>query len=330
MEIKKTIFVGGLYPNAQVRHKHQTDKRKITDFLSTDFFQPIDDPIAADIYLAIDYNSKAEALLRLRRSKDKPSILFRSEPACVSINNFTNRLPELFTQVISFGRSKNWSLMVENWPQFWPREVIVFDNSQPRINKAVMVNSNHISFHKDEQYSLRRICVKKITQIDLFGQAWDMSFNNRMRAMFVDLKRTKLRKSLPKISGTRYWFSKWPEIDSPVEKNTVIEKYKVSLVIENSLDYMSEKLFDVLFSGCIPVYVGPDISFFGIPESLVVQVNPSVDSIKEGIKRALAMDMNMYQSKLAVWLNSSEAKQAHSGEKVLERATNLMLETIKL
>jgi hypothetical protein len=52
-------------------------------------------------------------------------------------------------------------------------------------------------------------------------------------------------------------------------------------VIENSADYLSEKLIDAVISGTIPIYVGPNLNTFGLPAELAYQVNGDLSSIRE-------------------------------------------------
>jgi hypothetical protein len=107
---------------------------------------------------------------------------------------------------------------------------------------------------------------------------------------------------------------------APEDKNEVLVRHKVSLVIENELTYLSEKLFDTLAARCIPVYVGPDVRDYGIPGSLVFQADSNIRSIEKQISLALKSDYVSFLHELERWLNSSETKAKHQGEFVITRA----------
>ena len=64
-------------------------------------------------------------------------------------------------------------------------------------------------------------------------------------------------------------------------KWSVLRNYRYCIVIENSSDFVSEKLFDAVSMGCLPLYVGPNLENFGItlPDVLTCgqEVNDIVD-----------------------------------------------------
>jgi hypothetical protein len=55
------------------------------------------------------------------------------------------------------------------------------------------------------------------------------------------------------------------------DKDLEISKYKYCVVIENSPDYVSEKLFEATRNACLVFYDGPTLSEFGIPNGIVVE-----------------------------------------------------------
>ena len=50
-----------------------------------------------------------------------------------------------------------------------------------------------------------------------------------------------------------------------------LNEYSVSVVIENDEDALSEKLFDCLQSGVVPIFVGPTLKSFPFLESTVIR-----------------------------------------------------------
>jgi hypothetical protein len=92
---------------------------------------------------------------------------------------------------------------------------------------------------------------------------------------------------------------------------------------------MSEKLFDALIAGCIPIYVGPDVASYGIPRDLVIEVEPTVMSVASGIEAAKRTDFTAFHQRLRLWLSLETTKQRHLGSYVIDRAMNLVYEDYK-
>jgi hypothetical protein len=99
-----------------------------------------------------------------------------------------------------------------------------------------------------------------------------------------------------------------------------MQRYKFALVIENELSYMSEKLFDAFFAGCIPIYVGPNVANYKIPKGLVIQCQPTVTSLIDGIEIAKKTNYENYQQELQDWLKSESMRNCHEGVGVINRA----------
>jgi hypothetical protein len=95
-------------------------------------------------------------------------------------------------------------------------------------------------------------------------------------------------------------------------------------VIENSAEYMSEKLMEALFAGCIPIYVGPDPQEYGIPSNLVIWSKPNIGSIRSSLENATTWDLRDFHSRLEVFLGSSETRDLWQFEKVYQKVLELI------
>jgi hypothetical protein len=59
----------------------------------------------------------------------------------------------------------------------------------------------------------------------------------------------------------------------PVESELdFLSQYKMALVVENEPTYLSEKLFNSLFAGTIPIYFGADLSKYSLPNNIFVDL----------------------------------------------------------
>jgi hypothetical protein len=91
------------------------------------------------------------------------------------------------------------------------------------------------------------------------------------------------------------------------------------LIVENSLDALTEKLFDSFFNCTIPVYVGPDLSSWKIPQKLAIQVNPSIEDVQRGINYAMTIDYEKWKYELINWLEEDETRNYWASESVFKR-----------
>jgi hypothetical protein len=98
-------------------------------------------------------------------------------------------------------------------------------------------------------------------------------------------------------------------------------------VIENSKEFLSEKLFDAFFAKCIPVYVGPKVENFDIPKNLVIQCDPNIVSISEGIRKAEDMDYDSWLEELNNWLNSDQTIKRWSFDSYVGEISKMLVQS---
>jgi hypothetical protein len=72
-------------------------------------------------------------------------------------------------------------------------------------------------------------------------------------------------------------------------KSEIMRTYQISIVIENSADFISEKLFDSVRSGCVTIYIGPDLVKYGIPKEAALQVSPDYKELRILMKKLSKM-----------------------------------------
>jgi len=102
---------------------------------------------------------------------------------------------------------------------------------------------------------------------DLFGMGW-----NEYR-----FSGSKLMKALNRIKPlTRLLAEKYPSYCGAVSnKKETLKKYKFSICYENAKDipgYITEKIFDCFFAGCVPVYWGANNVSEHIPEDCFIDM----------------------------------------------------------
>lgn len=228
------------------------------------------------------YGAKTQALISHNHSKDaiKESVksgvskskkaLVIWEPRIVDENRY--RPENLNKYGWIFAASPIWADEVKgksiNWPQNKSEYVPDFGlNWLKNRDRIVMIQGNKFSAHRLENYSLRRNILHQSNllnlDLDLYGVGWNKGFMHDLLSWIKSLSRTNfknLRLSTSVGMGRNYKNYK----GSPNDKFIVMRNYKLSIVIENSPDFVSEKLFDSAFSGCLTFYIGPNLKKFGI------------------------------------------------------------------
>jgi hypothetical protein len=159
-----------------------------------------------------------------------------------------------------------------------------------RGNTPVIINANKISFIQGEMYSLRRQVAQKFP-VKLFGKAWDR--NNKFKFFILSLKniisqsiylKQKLFSFKVIIKNVFTYFPPPINYCGVLEDKSILCATDFAIVIENELSYVTEKLFDVLCAGCIPIYIGPNLKEFSLDLPSELICDPSVREIKKKLK----------------------------------------------
>jgi hypothetical protein len=275
--------------------------------------------------VCIDYSHKFSSQISRENFQAPVCILVRMEPSVVLPANYARARRKQFGTVITVGGNPIEDPFSVHWPLVYPSaEYRTELQSSKRLEMVVLVNGNKMSFVRGELYSLRRIAIKKLKNLDLFGTQWNSGFLHRALTALFQLTHAISSLKLPQPSGISLWFQRYQNYMGPVDdKLGTMSRYKYALIIENSAEYMSEKLMEALFAGCIPIYVGPNPESYGIPKDLVVWAEPTIRSIQRCLEVAASWDIDQFHSRLNEYLNSSVARNSWDHEavycKILEK-----------
>ena len=327
MEINASLGIGGRYGNSPMRHRNSNNETLKTYLISRGLKVAVV-PKSAEIFVALDHTDSDQHLLEERKKLGKFSVLFRSEPRCVLPEGYKEETEDLYNAIISFGKPTS-AERSSHWPQYWLKEELFKKSVEQRSERIAMINANKLNLSKFEMYTLRRMCAVEIDLIDLYGESWNSSLISKSKTLVIEILKNPIRHLSSIRIHIRYWFKNWPETIAPNSKQEILRTYKYTLVIENDRTYMSEKLFDALIAGCIPVYVGPSVVDYGIPGDLIIQVEPTVTSVSSGIEAAKRIDFTAFQERLQSWLSLETTEQNHLGPHVIDRAMSLVYEDYK-
>lgn len=230
-------------------------------------------------------------------------ILVLWEPKTVNPATYSKKTLENYGKI--FTPSVDWAEKIHADSFLWPQLDLKvhkpdFANWDQRLNKASIVLANKFSACKGELYSLRReIAFKTQDQnlLDLYGSKWNLGAIYDFRHYFGNLLRTPLNDI--SFESFKYLMRNFRNFRGLSEdKFKTMENYRISVVIENSADYVSEKLFDSVSSGAITIYVGPDLEKYGISSESAIQTKASSEEIIK-VVRDLQSKSTIDQRKIA-------------------------------
>jgi hypothetical protein len=146
-------------------------------------------------------------------------------------------------------------------------------NRAEKTKFCVSVVSQKYSGHPRELYSERVRAIRWFErehpgQFDLFGTSWNrLYFSGKLSRLNLPLQR--LYAKYPNAGKT----SRFPSWRGAVQsKNLVMRPYKFAIAYENASfpGYVTEKIFDAFFAGCVPVYIGaPNVTDYIPAETFI-------------------------------------------------------------
>lgn len=139
---------------------------------------------------------------------------------------------------------------------YWPNKILEkLDFDLNKKNKlCTMIIAHKFKSHPLELYTGRVKAIRWFEQnhpedFDLYGVGWDKYY---FKGALSRLNRFKFLTKLLK--------PKYPSYKGLIKsKKEIYEKYKFAICYENARDisgYITEKMFDCFFAGCVPVYWG--------------------------------------------------------------------------
>jgi hypothetical protein len=276
------------------------------------------------LVLCFDWHPRVRRILVKAKRKGIKRALIVQEPKIVLPKNWSSGVRRKFSTVIEVGNPK--ATTVVNWPQSWPQslpEIATIDATR-RTDCAVMIQARKFSFVSGQLYSLRTELVSTDTRVKVFGPGWDQKCFRVWLRLIAEFKYAVSAGAPMDFTTLRTAFVKPLNWEGAVEdKISAMTEFRVAIIIENSLGYTSEKIFDAFFAGCIPVYVGPALDVFEIPTDLYVKSAAEANSISEGISIALEMDYDNWLTSVRGYLASKQTRDLWSSSSVLQRLIQL-------
>ena len=173
---------------------------------------------------------------------------------------------------------------------------------------CTLIAGNKKVNHPFELYSKRIEAIRWFEKnhpndFDFYGIGWD-EFRSENKYVNILLRKSKLSKMFkPSFSSYK------GKVDS---KKEVLEKYKFAICYENARDisgYITEKIFDCFFAGCVPIYWGANNITEHIPKDCFIDKRKfdSYEELSKYIKNISDEEYIKYLDNIEIFLNSEKA-----------------------
>lgn len=273
-------------------------------------------------FVSLDHHKKTLALVAERIPVEN-RVLVVQEPLVVQPANYSRRVQSRYGAIVSLTPATGDETLP--WPQAnWPVMNLDTDNREP--NSIILVNANKSSFLSGSRYGLRRRVMQAFLRqgisFDLAGSGWDRRGIPQIKQNLIGMAFALVNGYVPRLS--EYSFA--TKNHRLLQKHGIVEsKYELmarkdfAVVIENSQTYISEKLFDAVIAGCIPLFCGPSLSRFGIPEGVAVELPNRPGAFVDAYRSLTQQEKDLIREKGQLWLNSPVTISTWSQEPALER-----------
>jgi hypothetical protein len=229
---------------------------------------------AFDACVFLDYPTALNSYYRkLRHMPGKKMYLLLMENAANRPDNYWKRNHRDFEKVFT------WDSRLVDGKKYIKLFLPNKTPSQFSINRAektrfcVTIASQKYSGHPSELYSERVRAIRWFErehpgEFDLYGTGWDRRYFTGPLAR-LNLGLQIIYKRFPNL-GKACKFPSWRGAVS--SKNAVMRQYRFAIAYENASfpGYLTEKVFDALFAGCVPIYLGdPEVARSVPPEAFI-------------------------------------------------------------
>jgi hypothetical protein len=295
----------------------------------------------SDWLISINHNKKEYQRFISNGGSANRAILLRDEPVSVFPMQFKNAIEKLYLLVLTPGLCKELSSQSFFIP--WPYEsnanpnkpeisdqFLIYENLSKnmiesmaewnlRENYATVISANKVSSKKSIYYDLRRKIAHQSRELNVlvYGDLWNSGLLRKIRhrvAVLFFAVRNKSAFSIRSVYGNLHWRY---NSHGPVEnKFKTLLNSKFSIVLENSDTTISEKIFDAIIAGCVPVYFGPKLDSVGLPKDIAFECDPEINSFVNLMKDLSPQQIENVRISGQKFIRSRDFKEIWLQEKV--------------
>lgn len=239
----------------------------------------------------------------------KGSYLLLIESSIIQPKGWIKKHHEKFEKIFAWGYDEKDGTKYHRIfiPQAFPSARLGKSFDERKL--ACMISGNKESYNRQELYAERRKIIRwyekfNPNSFDLYGRGWELG-----EAIIPGY----IRKIIPILN--KIFRRKYPSFKGSIEsKHSLLENYKFCFCYENSQGfkgYITEKIFDPMFVGCIPIYIGaPDI-IEHVPSDCFI--NPrkfrSMSDLNDFLMNMSEEEFRSYQERIKKFLGSDSLKK---------------------
>lgn len=225
------------------------------------------------------------------------AILIMQEPATIFPKSYNSKNHVYFERILTWDQE-----LVDNqkyyhffYPQVKPEKILHYPYEKKKYITTIC--GNKCSSNKNELYSERLRLIKYFEreniEFDLYGVGWDQKERTSYRGKIKD-------------------------------KLETMSHYKFSICFENMRSksgYITEKIFDSFFSGCIPIYYGAEDILEYVPENTFIDYRKfaSMDELNHYLMAMTKEEYELILDNIKLYLDSDLYKKNFSIETYVGR-----------
>jgi hypothetical protein len=219
------------------------------------------------------------------------NVLVLMEPRTVNPFQYMTRSLKKFDLIIPTSSLRAENLSMDIFINTPVKFITAVPQETQRDIDFVILNANKFSANSMSNYRIRRKISRfahaKVFNYELHGLDWKMKKSKELRERVWAVRKEIKAGSIPNFrEAFSDVFYSYPEYrGSPLNKMEILARSKYSIVIENESDYISEKIFDAIMCGSVPIYIGPDLTSYTDLSNCSIQIDRSIGSFGETIKK---------------------------------------------
>lgn len=251
----------------------------------------------------------------LPKQKDiNKSYLIMAESILIRPDNYIMEKHEYFNKIFTWDDNlvDNIKYFKLNFSHLFPEEIN--KNISKKEKLCTLIAGNKKIDHPLELYSKRIEAIRWFEknypeEFDLYGIGWDKYVFSGIKLIRALNKFPALSKFFLKATAQTY-----PSYKGLVKKKVaVMEKYRFSICYENAKNipgYITEKIFDSFFAGCVPIYWGANNILDYIPKNCFIDKRDfsTYEELYKYIKNMSDEEYKIYLTNIEKYLQSDKSK----------------------
>ncbi len=288
--------------------------------------------LPADLFIAMNHSRKTYSTYIKNGGSASRAILVLLEPEAVYPSQYKKAILKKYSLVLRPGNPTHKNALEKfiAWPYEYNANPLtpnkgakslkeqidqnvesgLFSLANWKVRKQYLaiINSNKVSPALIENYSLRRSFAKGINPefLSVYGDLWAASILDKIKYRLRVFLFSILSGSIPNLKniyGNFHW--KFPASRGVIaNKQIVLQDVKFNIVIENDPTYISEKVFDSMINGCIPIYSGPAMTEEIIPSGTYILLPSDPDKLLSSLNLLSDGDLQSILSNMKKFISS--------------------------